>query len=61
MNTFQQEYNGRAEVSDWNMIMNSRREGKTMNFEAHFQAVKGGRLLYLNNRAGEEYLLVRVK
>jgi hypothetical protein len=61
MNTFQQEYKGTTTVSNWNMVLSNRREGKAMNFDAHFQAVRGGRLLYLNNRAGEEYLLVKIR
>ena len=61
MNTFQQEYTGRMEVSNWNLVLGNRHGGKTMNFDAHFQAVKGGRLLSLNNQAGENYLLVKIK
>ena len=61
MNTFQQDYKGRVEVSNWNLLLNNRLDGEPMNFEAHFQAVKGGRLLSLNNHAGENYLLVKIK
>lgn len=61
MNTFQQEYKGNATVTNWNITMTNRYQGKTQQFDAHFQAVKGGRLLYLNNRAGEEYLLVKIR
>ncbi|GAP68026.1 hypothetical protein BA6E_10225 [Bacteroidales bacterium 6E] len=61
LGTFQQEYKGRVEVSNWNLMLDNRHNGKTMNFEAHFQAVKGGRLLSLNNHAGENYLLVKIK
>lgn len=61
MNTFQQEYKGTVSVSNWKMVLSNRYQGKTCNFDAHYQAVRGGRLLYLNNNAGENYLLVRIK
>jgi hypothetical protein len=61
MNTFQQEYKGNSTISNWNITLSNRYQGKTQQFDAHFQAVKGGRLLYLNNRAGEEYLLVKIR
>lgn len=61
MNTFQQEYIGNSTISKWTITLTNRYQGKTQQFDAHFQAVKGGRLLYLNNRAGEEYLLVKIK
>ncbi|MCF1751175.1 hypothetical protein [Mariniradius sediminis] len=60
MNTFQQEYKGNSTISNWNVTLTNRYQGKNQQFDAHFQAVKGGRLLYLNNRAGEEYMLVRI-
>lgn len=61
MNTFQQEYKGNSTISNWTITLTNRYQGKTHQFDAHFQAVKGGRLLYLNNRAGEEYLLVKIR
>jgi hypothetical protein len=61
MNTFQQEYKGNYSVSNWLISATNRYEGKTGNFDAHFQAVKGGRLLYLNDNAGSSYLLVKIK
>jgi hypothetical protein len=61
MNTFQQEYKGTCTVSNWNIVLTNRYQGKTHNFDAHYQAVRGGRLLYLNNNAGESYLLVRIR
>ena len=61
MNTFQQEYKGTSTVSNWNIVLTNQYQGKINTFDAHFQAVKGGRLLYMNNRAGSEYLLVRIK
>lgn len=61
MNTFQQEYKGTCTVSNWNIVLTNRYQRNTYNFDAHFQAVRGGRLLYLNNNAGESYLLVKIK
>lgn len=61
MNTFQQQYTGKFSVSNWQIIFTNRYQGKTDSFDAHFQAVRGGRLLYLNNKRGEQYLLVRTK
>lgn len=61
MNTFQQEYIGNSTISNWTITLTNRYQGKTQQFDAHFQAVKGGRLLYLNNGAGEEYLLVKIR
>jgi hypothetical protein len=60
MNTFQQEYKGASAISNWNIQLTNRYRGETGNFDAHFQAVRGGRLLYLNNNAGENYLLVKI-
>jgi hypothetical protein len=61
MNTFQQEYKGALTVSNWNMVLTNRWQGETSNFEAHYQAVRGGRLLYLSDNAGSSYLLVKIK
>lgn len=61
MNTFQQKYKGINTVTNWNMVMTNRWEGQTQNFDAYYQAVKGGRLLNLNNNAGLKYQLIRVK
>jgi len=61
MNTFQQKYNGKFSVSNWQVTVTNRYQGKTDPFDAHFQAVRGGRLLYLNNNRGENYLLVKTK
>jgi hypothetical protein len=35
--------------------------GKTHKFDVQFVAVRGGRLLKMNNNAGENYTLVKVK
>ncbi len=60
MKTFQQEYKGDFTVSNWQITATNRYGGKTHNFSAYFIAVKSGRLLKLNNGAGEDYTLVRV-
>jgi len=61
MNTFQQEYKGNYSVTNWSVTATNRYQGKTEKFDAHFQAVKGGRLLYLNDNKGGNYLLVKTK
>ncbi|MDM8003136.1 MAG: hypothetical protein QUS66_09555 [Bacteroidota bacterium] len=61
MSTFQQKYGGSAVISPWRVQMTNRWQGATQAFDAHFQAVSGGRLLYLNNNSGEKYLLVRTQ
>lgn len=61
MSTFQQAYNGNYEVADWSVTATNRFGGKTDVFEAYFVAVRGGRILKLNNGAGQDYILVRVK
>ena len=61
MSTFQQEYRGSSAISEWAVRLTNRWQGATQAFDAHFQAVAGGRLLYLNDNAGQSYLLVRAK
>lgn len=61
MNTFQQEYKGTYTVSNWLVTASNRYAGKTDRFDAYFIAVRGGRLLKLNNGAGQDYTLVKSK
>jgi len=61
MSTFQQEYKGAYTVSNWNITATNRYGGKTDSFDASFTAIRGGRVLKLNNGAGQEYNLVKVK
>ncbi|KIC90525.1 hypothetical protein [Flavihumibacter sp. ZG627] len=61
MNTFQQEYKGNYTVSNWAISASNRYGGKTDKFDASFVAVRGGRILRLNNGAGQEYNLVKVQ
>lgn len=60
MNTFQQEYKGTYTVSNWVISATNRYGGKTDKFDASFIAVRGGRILHINNGAGQEYHLVLV-
>lgn len=61
MNSFQQEYKGKYSISNWNIKATNRFQGRTDSFDAHFQAVRAGRLLYLNDQRGGSYLLVKIK
>jgi len=61
MNTFQQEYKGNYTLTNWMITATNRYGGKTENFEASFTAVRGGRILQLNNNAGQKYSFVKVK
>lgn len=60
MNTFQQEYKGTYTVSNWVISATNRYGGKNDKFDASFMAIRGGRILQLNNGAGQQYSLVRV-
>ncbi|MEZ5428342.1 MAG: hypothetical protein R2747_18885 [Pyrinomonadaceae bacterium] len=60
MSSFQQEYKGKYSVSNWSLTATNRWQGKTEVFNASFQAVKGGRLLILNN-TDISYTLVKIK
>lgn len=59
MSTFQQEYAGKYQVANWAVTATNRWKGETHGFDAHFQAVRGGRLLHLDDGRGGSYLLVR--
>jgi uncharacterized protein (TIGR02145 family) len=61
MNTFQQEYKGNYSVTNWMLTATNRYGGKTDKFDAFFMAIRGGRILKLNNNAGQDYSLVKVK
>jgi hypothetical protein len=61
MDTFQQEFRGSYRAAPWQLTFGNRYQGREDSFDAHFQAVRGGRLLYLNNNRGETYLLVKTK
>ena len=61
MSTYQQNYKGTSTVSNWNMVLTNRWQGQTYNFDAYYEAIKGGRLLYLNDNGGSKFQLVKVK
>ncbi len=61
MSTFQQNYKGKYTVSEWSITATNRWQGKTDKFDASFMAVRGGRILNLNNNAGSGFSLVKVK
>jgi hypothetical protein len=60
---FSQEYNGKVTVTNWDMSMTKRWKDATENFNAQFEAVKGGRILHLQNKesTGIWYHLARTK
>jgi hypothetical protein len=61
MNTFQQKYKGNYSVSNWELTINNRFEGKTETFDAWFEALRGGRVLHLQNKqyTGSQYNLFK--
>jgi hypothetical protein len=61
MNTFQQEFKGNYTASNWMIKATNRYGGKTDQFDASYTAIRGGRVLKLNNNAGQEYNLIKVK
>jgi hypothetical protein len=48
--TYNQEYKGKATVSNWEIILPNRWKGETDTFEAWFEGVHGGRMLKLVNK-----------
>jgi hypothetical protein len=60
MNTFQQEYKGTYTVANWAITATNRWQGQTTRFDAYFKAVRGGRVLHLND-AGTRYSLVKAQ
>jgi len=60
---YDQKYNGKYTMTPWEITMTKRFEGKTDTFTCQFEAVRGGRMLYLRDKvaAGIDYHLVRVK
>jgi hypothetical protein len=60
MSTYSQEYKGKATITDWEVTLPNRFQGKTNRFQAWFEAVPNGRILHLRNTesAGLKYDLV---
>jgi hypothetical protein len=48
--TYNEKYNGKVTVSNWEIVMTNRFEGKTDTFEAWLEGVHGGRMLKLVNK-----------
>lgn len=61
MRTYSQEYKGKATISNWEIILPNRWEGKTSTYHAWFEAVRGGRILNLQDKrySGSRYSLVK--
>jgi len=61
MRTYSQNYKGKATVSNWEIILPGRYEGKTSTYYAYFEIVNGGRVLHLQDKQykGMTYALVR--
>lgn len=60
---FSQEYKGKVTVTNWDMSMTNRWKDATENFNAQFEAVRGGRILHLQNKesTGIWYHVARTK
>lgn len=61
MSTYSQEYKGKATVSNWEIVLPNRWEGKTSKYHAWFEAVRGGRILNLQDMqySGSRFSLVK--
>lgn len=61
MQTYTQNYKGKATVSNWEIILPGRHGGKTSTYYAYFEIVNGGRVLHLQDKqySGTTYALVR--
>lgn len=55
--------NGRFQVSDWEITLTNRENGKTSVFAAYFEAVKGGKILHLTDKqySSSQFHLFKVK
>jgi hypothetical protein len=63
MQFYDQKYNGNYTVTNWDITATKRFEGKTDVWWAQFEAVRGGRVLHLQDKvaSGMQYHLVRSK
>ncbi|HQH25204.1 MAG TPA: hypothetical protein PL101_03090 [Bacteroidales bacterium] len=61
MQTYSQNYKGKATVSDWEIVLPNRFEGKTSTYYAYFEVIPGGRVLHLQDKQykGMTYVLVK--
>lgn len=63
MTMYDQKYNGNYTLTNWDITMTKRWEGKTEIWWAQFEAVRGGRIFFINDKAapGMRYSLVKTK
>lgn len=63
LTTYDQKYNGKFTVTNWDITMTNRWEGKTEVWLAQFEAVRGGRILHITDKSspGVQYHLVKTK
>lgn len=61
MQTYTENYKGKAMVSNWEIILPGRYDGKTSTYYAYFEIVDGGRVLHLQDKqhTGMTYALVK--
>lgn len=61
MQTYTENYKGKAAVSNWEIILPGRYDGKTSTYYAYFEIVNGGRVLHLQDKQyrGMTYALIR--
>lgn len=62
MQFYDQKYKGKMTVTNWDLTLTNRWEGKTDVFWAQFEAVRGGKILHLRDKSasGITYHLVKV-
>jgi hypothetical protein len=60
---YKDQYNGKHTVSHWDLTLSNRKDGRTEAYHAHYEAVKGGRILHLTHKqySGINYRLVKMK
>ena len=60
---FDTRYDGRYTVTPWEIVLTNRSDGEAEQFWCQYQAVRGGRILHLTNKAatGIQYHLAKTK
>lgn len=63
MQFYDQKYNGKCTVTNWDITLTNQFEGKTEVYWAQFEAVRGGRVLHLTRKSatGIQYHLVKTE
>ncbi|MFZ2905380.1 MAG: hypothetical protein WAZ98_04165 [Cyclobacteriaceae bacterium] len=63
MTVYDQKYNGKFTITNWDITMTNRWQGKTEVWWAQFEAVRDGRVLFINDKAAAamSYSLVKTK